>query len=192
MAENQPKPTNGFVSAAAPVPTQSTEAVAKVKYGFIDFRQHETVLCAPQGGLSTIPTLSLGRVTMYDDHDRVDVDSYEAMRAPYRKKIVEVPKSTMRGRKKRVSLQAMRSKAMKEQADAKDEEGDKEQEQDAAGASPAMTSTIKIQATFRRLSSSLASTGKQMAKQVSSLAFTRRRGKDARNTASCLLENNSP
>lgn len=185
-AENQPLATGELASEPAPVPTQPTETRAKVTYGCIDFRQHETIMCTPQGGFSTVPKPSLGRVTEYVDHDRLDVDAYEELRAPYRKKIVDAPKSTIRGRKKRLSLQAMRSKAMKDQAEATDEDGDKEQEQNAttttSGASPAMNTSLTIEAFFKRSSSSLARARQRIAEQISSLSFLGRQRENADST----------
>ena len=59
----------------------------KVSYDRIRFRQHETTLCVPQGGVSTVPAPSLGLVTEYTDDESVDVDEYERVRTPERKKL---------------------------------------------------------------------------------------------------------
>mmetsp|Transcript_3654 Transcript_3654/g.7944 ORF Transcript_3654/g.7944 Transcript_3654/m.7944 type:complete len:246 (-) Transcript_3654:58-795(-) len=159
----------------APVPIPPTRAGAKVTYGCIDFRQHETVMCTPQGGMSTIPRPSLGRVTEYTDHDSLDVDAYEDLRAPHRRKI-DAPKSTMRGSKKRQSLEVLRSKAMKEQAG----KGQNQQKQKQK-----RSASLEI-FSFRRLSSSFTRTRKRMAKRISSLTSTGKR----RRTADSAVQDN--
>ena len=104
--------------------TATTNAM-RISFTEIYFRQHETVIAVPQGGMSTIPTPCLGRVSQYTDHKCKSVDEYEEQREGKRKKYTQLdcspPRSRMltspRGKQRKQELEAMRMKSMKQDDD---------------------------------------------------------------------------
>jgi len=103
--------------------------VVRPSFHRISFRQHETVIAVPQGGLSTVPSPCLGRVTEYTDHNSKSVDEYEQQRKGKRRTYtqldcsppqIRMPSSPRRKQRRQV-LEAMRIKAMKQEDDDKEQ-----------------------------------------------------------------------
>ncbi len=94
--------------------------VMRISYTLVSFRQHETVIGVPQGGMSTVPSPTLGRVTAYIDHKGKSVDEYEQQRDGKRKKYNQLddcpPRSRMlsspRGEQRRQKLKALHRKSV--------------------------------------------------------------------------------
>ena len=92
----------------------------RISYTLISFRQHETVIGVPQGGMSTVPSPTLGRVTAYTDHKGKSVDEYEQQRDGKRKKYNQLddcpPRSralsSPRGEQRRQKLKALHRKSV--------------------------------------------------------------------------------
>lgn len=116
-------------SAKKGLPSESDDTAAtnmmRISFSEIGFRQHETVIAVAQGGMSTVPTSTLGRVTEYTDHKCKSVDEYEEQRVGKRKKYTQLdcspPRSRMltspRGKQRKQELEAMRIKSMKQDDD---------------------------------------------------------------------------
>jgi hypothetical protein len=92
----------------------------RISYTLVSFRQHETVIAVPQGGMSTVPSPTLGRVTAYTDHKGKSVDEYEQQRDGKRKKYNQLddcpPRSRIlsspRGEQRRQKLKALHRKSV--------------------------------------------------------------------------------
>ena len=120
-------------SAKKGLPSESddtaTTNVMRISFSEICFRQHETVIAVPQGGMSTVPSPTLGRVTEYMDHKCKSVDEYEEQREGKRKKYTQLdcspPRSRMltspRGKQRKQELEAMRIKCLTQDDDDNDD-----------------------------------------------------------------------
>lgn len=124
-------------SAKKGLPSVSDDAattnVMRISFSEICFRQHETVIAVPQGGMSTVPSPTLGRVTEYMDHKCKSVDEYEEQREGKRKKYTQLdcspPRSRMltspRGKQRKQELEAMRIRCLTTQDDDDNDDGKK-------------------------------------------------------------------
>ena len=125
-SHHEPLHVTPTTKKALPSESDDTAATNMMRISFteIRFRQHETVIAVPQGGMSTVPTPTLGRVTEYTDHKCKSVDEYEEQREGKRKQYTQLdcspPQSRMlnspRGKQRKQDLEVMRIKAMMKQS----------------------------------------------------------------------------
>ena len=112
-------PTKEAPSLPSECDATAATNVMRISYALVSFRPHETVIAVPQGGMSTVPSPTLGRVTEYTDHKGKSVDEYEQQRDGKRKKYNKLddcpPRSRIlsspRGKQRRQKLKALHRKS---------------------------------------------------------------------------------